>query len=279
MFGYIYKTTNLLNGKIYIGKKKSPVFIEDYFGSGKLIRRAINQYGAENFQVKLVYWAKTLEELNEKEKFYITFYESHYTSGKGYNIALGGDGGDLINQLPYDEYMEFVDECRRRSIGKNNPNYGKGDKIRGENNPSKRLEVREKLSNSLKGEANGMFGKTHSKETMERILKTKREKYGTIPNQFTRDPNHETWNGIKCALYDDDILIKKFRSFSQMYNYCVENELWFSKKMLEQSMEENLYMKDVFLYYGSRSYKKNLDAMERYPNYRVVKLDNTELTR
>ena len=37
--------------------------------------------------------------------------------------------------------------------------------------------------------------------------------------------------------------------------------------------------KDVFLYCGSRSYKKNLDAMERYPNYRVVKLDNTELTR
>ena len=43
MFGYIYKTTNLINGKIYIGQHKSEVFDNSYYGSGKLIGRAITK--------------------------------------------------------------------------------------------------------------------------------------------------------------------------------------------------------------------------------------------
>ena len=35
MYGYIYETTNLINGKKYIGKKASTKFLEDYYGSGK----------------------------------------------------------------------------------------------------------------------------------------------------------------------------------------------------------------------------------------------------
>ena len=41
MFGYIYKTTNLLNNKIYIGQHKSELFDTKYFGSGKILKNAI----------------------------------------------------------------------------------------------------------------------------------------------------------------------------------------------------------------------------------------------
>jgi hypothetical protein len=49
-YGYIYKTTNLINGKIYIGQHKG-CLSSHYIGSGKLIRWAINKYGKRNFRI------------------------------------------------------------------------------------------------------------------------------------------------------------------------------------------------------------------------------------
>lgn len=51
-FGYIYKITNELNGKIYIGQHKACHFEDRYWGSGKLIKYAIKKYGVENFRGK-----------------------------------------------------------------------------------------------------------------------------------------------------------------------------------------------------------------------------------
>lgn len=93
MYGYIYKTTNLINNKIYIGKKKSSKFLgEKYLGSGKIIRHAIEKYGKDNFSVELLEECDSLETLNEKEKYYILKYNSQNLI-IGYNISFGGDGG------------------------------------------------------------------------------------------------------------------------------------------------------------------------------------------
>ena len=62
MFGYIYETTNLINGKKYIGKHKSSKFDNIYFGSGIALKRALNKYGKENFKVII------LEEINTNQK-------------------------------------------------------------------------------------------------------------------------------------------------------------------------------------------------------------------
>ena len=51
MFGYIYKTTNLINGKIYVGKHKG-AFTEKYLGSGVHLKRAVKIYGKECFSVE-----------------------------------------------------------------------------------------------------------------------------------------------------------------------------------------------------------------------------------
>ena len=55
MYGYIYKTTNIVNGKIYIGQKKSKIFLSNkYLGSGKRLHEAIQKYGKDNFKVELI---------------------------------------------------------------------------------------------------------------------------------------------------------------------------------------------------------------------------------
>lgn len=92
MYGYIYKTTNLVNGKIYIGQKKSDIFLEnDYLGSGKRLKSAIMHYGKANFKVELLEACDSKHELDEKEIYYIEYYDSQ-NKDIGYNLTKGGDG-------------------------------------------------------------------------------------------------------------------------------------------------------------------------------------------
>lgn len=92
MFGYIYKTTNLINGKIYIGKKISKKFKPNYYGGGKNIRRAIKKYGLENFKVEMI--ATVLTDNKELSNIEIDLIKVFKSRNKriGYNITIGGEG-------------------------------------------------------------------------------------------------------------------------------------------------------------------------------------------
>jgi group I intron endonuclease len=86
IYGYVYETINLKNWKTYIGQHKGH-WDSTYFGSGKLLRRAIKKYGIENFECNLITWAYSRDELNQLEISYIAHYQPEY------NIAKGGEGG------------------------------------------------------------------------------------------------------------------------------------------------------------------------------------------
>jgi len=85
---HIYKTTNLVNGKIYIGLTRKNNL--EYLGSGKLILRAIKKYGKDNFKRVILEECNNLEELNMQEIFWIAYYNS-IDPKIGYNILLGGN--------------------------------------------------------------------------------------------------------------------------------------------------------------------------------------------
>lgn len=96
-YGYIYKTTNLINNKIYIGQKKSSEFLnEQYLGSGNLLRKALKKYGKENFRVELLEWCTSKVEIDQRERYWIRLFNATDLN-IGYNIADGGQGGDLGN--------------------------------------------------------------------------------------------------------------------------------------------------------------------------------------
>ena len=113
MYGYIYKTTNLINGKIYIGQHKSKVFDTKYVGSGTIIINAINKYGIENFKCELIEECDSYENLNEKECYWIEKLNCRNPE-IGYNLRFGG-------------IQSKVDERTKEKIHNNsliNPNYG-----------------------------------------------------------------------------------------------------------------------------------------------------------
>lgn len=89
----IYKITNNLNGKIYIGLyTKSLTSFKNYWGSGVIISKAIKKYGKLNFsKIILEDNIQIVESLFEKEKYYISKYNSTHPS-IGYNISEGGQG-------------------------------------------------------------------------------------------------------------------------------------------------------------------------------------------
>ena len=91
MYGYIYKTTNLVNGKIYIGQHKSESFDEDYKGSGCLLWNAIRKYGWDNFKTEILVECNSIEEMNFEEIRLISEFNARDRS-IGYNITEGGSG-------------------------------------------------------------------------------------------------------------------------------------------------------------------------------------------
>lgn len=96
MIGYIYKTTNLINNKVYIGKHKSTIYDKNYFGSGRFILEDIAKYGIHNFSNEIIYEATSIDDLNNHEKMYIAEYRNCLGPNMVYNISNGGDGGRYI---------------------------------------------------------------------------------------------------------------------------------------------------------------------------------------
>ena len=87
----VYKTTNLVNGKIYIGKHETDNLDDGYLGSGKLLIRAIKKYGEENFKREILFECSSKEEMDAKEAELVN--EDFLKRKDVYNIKLGGDGG------------------------------------------------------------------------------------------------------------------------------------------------------------------------------------------
>ena len=100
----VYKTTNLVNGKIYIGKHETDNLDDGYLGSGNLLRRAIKKYGEENFKREILFECSTIEEMNAKEAELVN--EEFLKRDDVYNIKLGGNGG-----------FDYINETHRNTVG------------------------------------------------------------------------------------------------------------------------------------------------------------------
>jgi len=87
MFYTIYKITNNLNGKYYIGKHQTKDLNDGYMGSGKLIKLAIDKHGRSNFTKEILHVFDNESEMNAKEKELVVISE------QSYNLCEGGKGG------------------------------------------------------------------------------------------------------------------------------------------------------------------------------------------
>lgn len=110
-YGYVYRITNKMNGKVYVGLRKlsRDRYWRQYLGSGKLIKAAISKYGADAFTKSLVSYAFTEEELQQQE--WVEIQRLKRQGGAEYNLFTGiGAGGDTFSKLK----TQTLDEVRAK---------------------------------------------------------------------------------------------------------------------------------------------------------------------
>lgn len=114
-YNFVYKITNLINDKTYIGVHRTDNLNDGYLGSGKLIQRSINKYGKENFKKDILNFFDTyLEALNyEKELVNINFINLD----NNYNLKTGGYGSSFISE----ETKRIISQIQKENW--KNPEY------------------------------------------------------------------------------------------------------------------------------------------------------------
>lgn len=94
-YGIIYCAYNKVNGKRYIGKTTQELSERQrkHFSSTSCpyFHHALGKYGKENWEWTIIDEADTKKELEDKEKYWIAFYDTHNVNN-GYNLTDGGEG-------------------------------------------------------------------------------------------------------------------------------------------------------------------------------------------
>jgi len=185
-FHIIYKTINIVNRKIYVGKHSTNDIDDGYLGSGLHLKRSIGKHGKENFKREILELC-TKETLDEREIFWIKELDS-INLDVGYNITIGGTGGDTLSNNP--NKIEIIKKFTKSIndnhsfVGENNPMFGvklSDDVIKLRNESIKlawsNKELRSSVSIKMSGENNPFFGKHHSEETRKILNKPKSEEH------------------------------------------------------------------------------------------------------
>ena len=177
----IYKVTNKIDGKIYIGFHKTKNLDDGYMGSGKYLKRAIEKYGIENFYKQILFVYDNPKDMYQKEAELVN--EDFIALENTYNLKVGGFGGfEYINSNGLNsgtEFMkenakemgkkgyiaviqkygaDFFDQCRIKANAAKKEKYPKGTFWGKTPSDETKRKISEKISPLSKGEKNTQYG-------------------------------------------------------------------------------------------------------------------------
>ena len=109
----VYKTTNLLNGKYYIGIHSTNNLNDDYLGSGVLLNRSIDFHGRENFVKEIILIGESREEILEFEEFMVD--EEFVKLRETYNTSIGGSS-PIESMLSIESDDVFINHQRSAGL-------------------------------------------------------------------------------------------------------------------------------------------------------------------
>lgn len=184
----VYKTTNTVNGKFYIGMHKTEHPNDNYLGSGKILAKAIQKYGAQNFSKIVLHTYETLEEAALREKELVDPNDPLC-----YNIKQGGRGGfDYINSNGLNLTSAPRSDMTKEKMRKNH--WAKGPK---------RDEVILKIS------CRDTSSKSHT-----------REKQSVKMKQLHSDPSYKSRHSLVNSkpVIVDGVMFQSAREAAKQYN-------------------------------------------------------------
>ena len=155
-YHFIYKTTNLLSGKYYIGMHSTDDLEDGYLGSGNRLRLAIRKHGKENFKREILEFCETRNELKKRESEIVNLDE--VAKKECMNLKVGGEGG-----WPESAKAKFM------WLLNNNPEFKKQHSLKRSESNKKAIK-----EGKLKVPTCDWSGKKHSLKSRKLISESKR---------------------------------------------------------------------------------------------------------
>lgn len=146
---YVYLTTNLINGKKYIGSHFGKLN-DSYLGSGNTFKKALAKYGKLNFKKEILEICNDFDSVNIAEEKWISYYNAVYDDNF-YNIATGGLNSNPIAGMTEEALKQRSRKLSEANKGEKNYFYGK----------------------HFCGEAHPMYGRHHTEESKKKMSESK----------------------------------------------------------------------------------------------------------
>lgn len=224
----IYKITNKINGKIYVGQTINSLQrrIAHYRGEtdDRPIVNALQKYGMNNFIFEIIDKAASIEDLNEKEIFWIKKLNSTDRS-IGYNIREGGANSPLSPETKL--------KLSIQRTGEQNPFYGKHHSS----------DFCEKKSKLMIGKNNVMFGENHTDDTKQLIRESRKDYVGENHPRWGATLTDETKSKISESLkiFNENQIIEvlKLRKLGLTYLELAK-EFNVSRGTIYRTLRDNL---------------------------------------
>ena len=218
----IYKTTNTLNQKYYVGKHKTDDLNDGYLGSGLALNRAIKKYGKDVFKREILFLFDNQVDMENKEKEIVN--EQLLADPLCYNIGIGGQGGMLNNKGTLTAFDLETNNWRKVSVDTFNKNRntlkgGTYNQVTVKDKDGNIFNVSKLDPRYLSGELlHVSTGRKHSEETLNKIRQRRKEQIQEYNPHIGRINVFHSEHGFKkiflCDLeaYVKDGWIKKHPS-------------------------------------------------------------------
>lgn len=162
----IYKVTNLLNGKFYIGKHQTDNPTDSYMGSGRAILNAIKLHGKQNFVKEILFDFDSEEEMNNKERELVN--ENLVSNRLSYNMTVGGEGGPHFKGRSHsEETKQKISDLRKNLILRPEARQKLSERRHSD-------ETKQKISDAARK-------RIRSEETKQKIAESLRKHYEANP--------------------------------------------------------------------------------------------------
>ena len=208
MIFFIYKTTNLINGRSYVGQHRTDNLNDGYFGSGTLIKNSLKKYGKENFKREILFRSADGSDLCEKEAYFIEKHKTHIDQG-GYNLMFGDKSSIFHSDATKRKISDSTSGVRNPFFGKQHSKESKS-KMRGKRESTSKWRKENQF-----GDKNPFFGKNHSDEHKDKMRKM---------NEGANNPMAKTYVLISPSKEKFSVCTKK-----ELKRFCEDRKMSFGR--------------------------------------------------
>ena len=265
--GYIYKITNILNQKSYIGKTIRDPEIrwnehkQDSKHPNLPLQRAFKKYGINSFSFEIIEEVKE-ELLDEREKYYIKKFNTYK---QGYNATLGGEGG-ITHTLPKEEIEKIL------TLWKQKYTISQISKITGHSFSA--------IQNHIKktGITNEQYKKQIklNKNKALKNIKLRERQNSKKENKFTKEQEKNIFEDFN-NFYSCTYISKKIKcSYKKLYNFLknfyTEEEI-IARSKIKTSLSKKYYkytLDDIFI----KEYKNREELKQDYTESQIKVIQN-----